>query len=96
MFGCTRLDWAATHLAAPVLPTRAKTISTTSLARFAFPVDPFLTEVVARDHVPPVPRRKATDMVVFRNQGRVWRAELDGNEASVLRALHAGKPLGKP
>lgn len=65
------------------------------LARFAFPVDPFLTEVVARDHVPPVPRRKATDMVVFRNQGRVWRAELDGNEASVLRALHAGKPLGK-
>lgn len=62
--------------------------------RFAWPVDPFLAEILERDRVPPLPRKKVSEVAVFRNQGRVWRATLGRAEAKVLRALCAGKPLG--
>jgi len=65
------------------------------VVRLSHPADPFLAEILERDHVPPVPRRKACDLAVFRHDGRVWRAALAANEAKVLRALCAGKPLGK-
>lgn len=65
------------------------------IMRFAFPVDPFLAEVLERDHVPALPRRRTCNVAVFRHDGRVWRAALAANEAKVLRALCAGKPLGR-
>ncbi|HEX6813611.1 MAG TPA: DNA-binding domain-containing protein [Planctomycetota bacterium] len=64
------------------------------LASFRHPVNAWLDDVLAA-RAPRAPRRRPSQVAVFRHGSRVLRLDLTPTAFAVLTAIAAGKPLGR-